>query len=84
MIREAAADAVTNATSFPVVRLDPPYTWEVSVVGVSGAQRASFIPCVERVADRTVQWTLDDYKASYRLFQAVAALVNISSDATFG
>jgi D-amino peptidase len=75
MIREAAAGACRDADGFRPLVGEAPYTWEMFLTNPSLASRAALVPGVERVGDRTVTWSFDDFRASYEAFAVVSMMV---------
>jgi D-amino peptidase len=75
MIRDAAAAACRGADAHRPLVGEPPFTWEMFLTNPSAAGRAALVPGVERVDERTVTWSSDDFRSSYEAFVVVSMMV---------
>jgi D-amino peptidase len=83
LIREAAAKACGDAEAHRPLVADAPYRWQVTFTNPSFAGRAALIPTVDRIGEKTVVWSSDDFRSSYDTFAAVALIVNGSFEQVF-
>jgi D-amino peptidase len=73
-IRQAAEKAVREIDCFRPLKYKTPIVMEIDYENSAYALRASYIPTVERIGPRTVQWTPSDQIEGFRTFIAAAAL----------
>jgi D-amino peptidase len=73
-IRDAAYKAVKEIARFRPLRFEEPIRMEIDYENVAYALRASYIPTVEQIAPRTVQWIASDRVEAFKTFIAAAAL----------
>lgn len=81
-IREAAEDAVRHAGDLAPYAPGPPYTFTVEFATASTAAGVMFFPQLERVDDRRVSWTHDDYETAFKMFIGVMRMA--TSDPDYG
>lgn len=74
MIREAAARAVSNLAAVRPYQVASPATVRVSWNSTSIAALCAAIPGVTQAGSRVSEFTLDDYRAAYRLLRVLLAL----------
>ena len=79
-IREAARAAVENSERLPPYTLEPPYTFTVEFATASTAAGVLYFPGLERVNDRRVSWTHEDYQTAYKMFIGVMRLARSDPD----
>ena len=79
-IREAARAAVENAERLSPYTLEPPYTFTVEFATTSTAAGVLYFPGLERVNDRRVSWTHEDYQTAYKMFIGVMRLARSDPD----
>ena len=79
-IREAARAAVENAERLSPYTLEPPYTFTVEFATASTAAGVLYFPGLERVNDRRVSWTHEDYQTAYKMFIGVMHLARSDPD----
>lgn len=82
-IREEAQAACADAASFRPLVANPPFRWSLSFTNPSAAGRGALVPGVERVDDKTVVWSSDDFPGSLKAFQAVALLAATAYEEVF-
>ena len=80
-IREAARRAAGERRMAPYAP-DPPYTFTIEFATASSAASVLFFPGVERVDERRVSWTHEDYETAFKMFIGVMRLS--SSDPDYG
>lgn len=73
-IKNAAEKAVREITRFKPFKYSTPIVMEIDYENTAYALRASYIPTVERIAPRTVQWAPADPIEGFKTFIAAAAL----------
>ena len=81
-IREASEGAVRSAGDLAPYAPGPPYTFTVEFVTASTAAGVMFFPQLERVGDRIVSWTHDDYETAFKMFIGVMRMA--TSDPDYG
>jgi D-amino peptidase len=82
-IREAAEAACSDAAAHRPLVGDPPFCWSLAFANPSAAGRGGLVPGVERVDDKTLVWSSDDFPSSLRTFQAVALLAATAFEEVF-
>jgi len=78
-IREAALRATGRGDLIPYAS-EPPYTFAVEFATASSAASVHFFPGLERVDDRRVSWTHEDYKTAFEMFIGVMRLSRSDPD----
>jgi len=73
-IKNAAEKAVREITRCKPFKYSTPIVMEIDYENTAYALRASYIPTVERIAPRTVQWAPADPIEGFKTFIAAAAL----------
>jgi D-amino peptidase len=81
-IREAAEGAVRGAGDLTPYAPGPPYTFTVEFATASTAASVMFFPQLERVDDRRVSWSHDDYETAFKMFIGVMRMA--TSDPDYG
>ena len=81
-IRGAAEEAVRGAGDLAPYAPGPPYTFTVEFATASSAAGVMFFPQLERVDDRRVSWTHDDYETAFKMFIGVMRMA--PSDPDYG
>lgn len=81
-IRDAAEAAVQSAGNLAPYAPGPPYTFTVEFATASTAAGVMFFPQLERVGDRRVSWTHDDYETAFKMFIGVMCMA--TSDPDYG
>ncbi len=79
-IWEEAKTAVEEVRKFTPYALDPPYTFAVEFANASLAASTLYFPEIERLDDRRVCWTHEDYTVAYKMFIGVMALAKADPD----
>ena len=79
-IREEAKTAVEEVGRLIPYALDSPYTFTVEFASASLAASTLYFPQIERLDDRRVCWTHEDYTVAYKMFVGVMALAKADSD----
>ncbi len=79
-IREAAAGAVKGASGLAPYAPEPPYTFTVEFATASTAASVMYFPNLERIDDRRVSWTHEDYETAYKMFIGVMRLARTDPD----
>jgi D-amino peptidase len=69
-----AHEAMSRAGTLLPYTAPPPYHIEIDFRSSSQADRASLMPGIERVADRTIAYASDDIVMFYRAYQALMVL----------
>jgi D-amino peptidase len=69
-LREAAAQAVRNASNAKPFTFEPPLTLEIDTTHVEQADFIELMPGYQRIAGRTVRFEANDYPAIFRAFVA--------------
>ena len=72
-IREAARRATGKRDLTPYLP-EPPYSFTIEFATASSAASVLFFPGLERVDDRRVSWTHEDYEAAFKMFIGVMRL----------
>ena len=70
-IRAAAEDAVHGAEDLVPYAPEPPYTFTAEFATASTAASVMFFQQLERVGDRRVSWTHEDYETAFKMFIGV-------------
>ena len=81
-IREEAEGAVRGAGDLVPYAPDPPYTFTVEFATASTAAGVMFFPQLERVDDRRVSWTHEDFETALKMF--IGVLKMSTSDPDYG
>jgi len=81
-IRGAAEGAVRGVGDLAPYAPGPPYTFFVEFATASTAASVMFFPQLERVDDRRVSWTHDDYETAFKMFIGVMRMA--TSDPDYG
>ncbi|CAA9434029.1 MAG: D-aminopeptidase dipeptide-binding protein DppA [uncultured Rubrobacteraceae bacterium] len=81
-IRGAAEAAVHGAGDLAPYAPGSPYTFTVEFATASTAAGVVFFPQLERVGDRIVSWTHDDYETAFKMFIGVMRMA--TSDPDYG
>lgn len=82
-IREGAEAACRNGAAHRPLVVDPPYRWSLTFANPSAAGRGALVPGVERIDDKTLVWSSDDFPSSLKAFQAVALLAATAFEEVF-
>jgi len=78
-IRDAARLATGEGSLAPYAP-DPPYSFTIEFATASSAVSVLFFPGLERVDDRRVSWTHEDYETAYKMFIGVMRLSRSDPD----
>ena len=78
-IRTGARRAIERLVGIPVMRFDGRIELEVDFVSTAMADSCERVPCVRRLAGRTVGYASDDYVEVYLLFLALVDLARIAA-----
>lgn len=70
-IRSGAEEAVRDIDGLAPYAPDPPYTFTVEFATASTAAGVMFFPQLERIGDRSVSWTHEDFEAALKMFIGV-------------
>jgi D-amino peptidase len=70
LIREAAHEAVRNASAARPFTFEPPIVLEIQFAKTEQADYVEMIPRFERIGSRTVQFVSDDYSSIFKSFVA--------------
>ena len=81
-IRTAAEDTVRGSQTLAPYAPEPPYTFIAEFATASTAASVMFFPQLERVDDRRVSWTHDDYESAFKMFIGVMRMA--TSDPDYG
>ncbi len=81
-IREAAEGAARGAEDLAPYSPGAPYTFTVEFATASTAASVMFFPQLERVDERCVSWTHDDYETAFKMFVGVMRMA--TSDPDYG
>ena len=81
-IRDAAEAAVCGVGDLAPYAPGPPYTFTVEFATASTAASVMFFPQLERVDDRRISWTHDDYETAFKMFIGVMRMA--ASDPDYG
>ncbi len=79
-IREAAQRAVEGVGSLTPYTPGAPYSFTVEFATASTAASVLFFPGLERVDDRRVSWTHEDYTVAFKMFVGVMRLARSDPD----
>ncbi len=80
LIRGETKAAVETVGSLTPYTVEPPYTFTVEFASASLAASTLYFPQIERLDDRRVSWTHEDYVVAYKTFIGVVALANADPD----
>jgi len=78
-IRSGARRAIERLAEIPVMRFDGRIEMEVDFVSPAMADSCERVPCVKRLAARTVGYASDDYVEVYMLFLALVDLARAAA-----
>ena len=78
-IREAARRAAGEGGLTPYAP-EPPYSFTIEFATASSAACVLFFPGLERVDDRRVSWTHEDYETAFKMFLGVMQLSRSDPD----
>jgi D-amino peptidase len=78
-IREAALRAGRKENLGPYAP-EPPYSFTIEFATASSAASVLFFPGLERVDDRSVSWTHEDYETAFKMFIGVMRLSRSDPD----
>lgn len=81
-IRDAARAAASGVGDLAPYAPGPPYTFTVEFATASSAAGVMFFPQLERVDDRRVSWTHEDYETAFKMFVGVMRMA--PSDPDYG
>jgi D-amino peptidase len=81
-IREAARGAIEGAGDLSPYAPEPPYTFTAEFATASTAASVMFFPQLERVDDRRISWTHEDYETAFKMFIGVMRMA--TSDPDYG
>jgi len=79
-IREAAQRAAGSIADLTPYTPEPPYSFTVEFATASAAASVLFFPGLERVDDRRVSWTQEDYETAFKMFIGVMRLARSDPD----
>ncbi len=79
-VRDQARSAVSNVEGLESYALAPPYTFAVEFATASQAASVLYFPQLERIDDRRVTWTHEDYRVAYSMFIGVMNLAAVDPD----
>jgi D-amino peptidase len=79
-IREAAQRAAEKARDLAPYTPEPPYSFTVEFATTSAAASVLFFPGLERVDDRRISWTHEDYETAFKMFIGVMRLARSDPD----
>lgn len=79
-IREQAKAAVEEIGTLTPYTLDSPYTFTVEFASASLAASTLYFPEIERLDDRRVYWSHEDYTVAYKMFIGVMVLAQADPD----
>jgi D-amino peptidase len=79
-IREEAAAALRGMGEMAPYAPEPPYTFAVDFATANLAAGVLRFPEIERIDDRRVSWTHEDYETAYRMFLGVMKLAQGDPD----
>jgi D-amino peptidase len=79
-IREAAEQAAGSVGDLAPYTPEPPYSFAVEFATASAAASVLFFPGLERVDDRRVSWTHEDYRVAFKMFIGVMRLARSDPD----
>jgi D-amino peptidase len=80
-IREAARRAAGEGDLAPYAP-EPPYTFTIEFATANSAASVLFFPGLERVDDRSISWTHEDYETAFEMFIGVMRISR--SDPNYG
>jgi D-amino peptidase len=81
-IRDEAKAAVQDIEALRAYAPESPYTFAVEFDNTSSASSVLYFPGIERVDERLVSWTHEDYEVAYKMFIGVMGLA--AADPDFG
>ena len=79
-IRAEAEDAVRGIDGLAPYEPDPPYTFTVEFATASTAAGVMFFPQLERIDDRRVSWTHEDFETAFKMFVGVMKMSESDPD----
>ena len=79
-IRDEAKAAVEGVENIRAYAPEPPYTFAVEFDNASSAASVLYFPGIERLDNRLVSWTHEDYEVAYKMFIGVMGLVAVDPD----
>ena len=79
-IRESAQRAAEGIEDLTPYTPEPPYSFTVEFATASAAASVLFFPGLERVDDRRVSWTDEDYETAFKMFIGVMRLSRSDPD----
>jgi D-amino peptidase len=79
-IRAAAEAAVRGVENLVPYAPEPPYTFTVEFATASTAASVMFFPQLERMDERRVAWTHDDYETAFKMFIGVMRMAKSDPD----
>ena len=79
-IREAAERAAGRLADLTPYTPEPPYSFTVEFATASAASSVLLFPGLERVDDRRVSWTHEDYETAFKMFIGVMRLARTDPD----
>lgn len=74
---KAAVEQIGGLTPYIV---EPPYTFTVEFASASLAASTLYFPEIERLDDRRIYWSHEDYAVAYKMFVGVMAVANADPD----
>jgi D-amino peptidase len=80
LIRDEAKVAIKEVGGLTPYTLEPPYIFTVKFATASLAASTLYFPEIERLDDRRVSWSHEDYAVAYKMFIGVMALANADPD----
>lgn len=80
LIRQGAERAVRRAGEFKPLIVPKPTTIEIVTTSTSAAARLASVPGVERVSDRVIAYTSNDFFEIYQVFVTLCVLGTTSTD----
>lgn len=80
LIRDEAKTAVEVVERLTPYIVEPPYTFTVEFATASLAASTLYFPEIERLDDRRISWSHEDYAVAYKMFIGVMALANADPD----
>ena len=79
-IQEAAERAAGGLADLAPYAPEPPYTFTAEFATASAAASVLFFPGLERVDDRRISWTEEDYETAFKMFIGVMRLARSDPD----
>jgi D-amino peptidase len=80
LIQGEAKAAVEEVERLIPYIVEPPYTFTVEFATASLAASTLYFPEIERLDDRRISWSHEDYAVAYKMFIGVMALANADPD----